>query len=122
MSTFLFIYNANSGTLNTIFDVGHKIFSPSTYQCNLCALTYDTFSENKQWKQFREQGGINMEFYHIDEFEKKFPNTTFEFPVILKKDNENVLEIFMSKKELDLMKSLDDLIKHIENGFLPLKE
>lgn len=121
MTTLLFIYNAKSGTLNTLFDVGHKIFSPSTYQCNLCALTFDTFSENKQWKQFREQSNINMEFYHIDEFEENFPNATHEYPVVLKQDD-NGLENFISKNELNSLTSLNELIERIKSGFLPLQE
>ena len=62
----LFVYNANSGTLNSLFDLGHKLFSPKTYKCNLCALTFNTFTENTLWKTLREQSAIKMEFYHID--------------------------------------------------------
>jgi hypothetical protein len=83
--TLLFIYNANSGKLNALFGVGHKLISPSTYKCNLCALTFDTFSENNIWKSFREESEIAMEFFHIDEFEKEFPEEKFEYPNYFKK-------------------------------------
>ncbi len=39
----VFVYNADSGLFNTVTGMAHKIFSPGTYECNLCALTYSTF-------------------------------------------------------------------------------
>jgi hypothetical protein len=121
MNSLLFVYNAHSGSLNALLDMAHKLFSPSSYQCPLCTLTFDTFNENKQWKQFREQSKVNMEFYHIDEFEKVFPNEMFEYPVVLKQ-NENGLEVFLTKTELNALKSLDDLIKHLKSRFLLWQE
>ena len=117
MNTLLFVYNANSGKLNALSDVGHKLFSPSTYQCSLCALTFDTFNENKQWKQFREQSKIKMKFYHNDEFIKAFSNETYQYPVVLKQD-EKGLEIFLNKAELNTIDSLEVLIEKIQSTFL----
>lgn len=91
--TILFIYNANSGKLNAILDAGHKLFSPSTYQCSLCALTYDTFIENIIWKTFRKESRLNMEFYHKDEFELKFPNVKMVYPTILKLENHQLTSV-----------------------------
>ncbi len=121
MNTLLFVYNAKSGKLNALFDVGHKLFSPSTYQCNLCALTFDAFSENKQWKKFRESSNINMEFYHIDEFEKAFPNETFEYPLIIR-SYDNGLDILLNKDELNAIKTLGALMDKITSGFLSSQE
>jgi hypothetical protein len=39
----VFVYNADSGVFNTLSDIAHKIFSPETYACNLCALTPHEF-------------------------------------------------------------------------------
>lgn len=72
MNTLLFIYNANSGIGNTILGIGHKLLNPKIYQCNLCALTHHTFSEDKSWKKFRNNSKIEMLFFHSDEFEKAF--------------------------------------------------
>ena len=80
----LFVYNANSGKLNNLLDIGHKLLSPSTYQCSLCALTHDTFKENTIWKNFRAESQFQMEFYHKDEFETKFPSVKLNYPTILK--------------------------------------
>lgn len=120
MDKLIFVYNANSGTLNTLFDVGHKLISPSTYKCSLCALTFGTFSENKAWKNFREQSDIKMEFYHSDEFENKFPNQKFDYPVILKQ-LETGLEVFLDKKTLNVIDSVADLINEISDKKLKTK-
>lgn len=110
--TLLFVYNANSGALNTLLDVGHKLFSPSTYKCNLCALTYDTFTENNLWKSFRQQSNIEMHFYHIDEFEAQFPSAKFKYPIILKQEDDKLNE-FLSSKEIDRIDRVKELIDEI---------
>ncbi|MDJ0633097.1 MAG: GTPase [Xenococcaceae cyanobacterium MO_188.B29] len=109
----IFIYNADSGLMNTLMDIGHKAISPQTYQCNLCDLTFGLFSENKKWKKFREESNIEMEFLHRDEFEQKYAQK-FEYPVILKEDKElNNLSIMISQAELNQIQTLDELILQI---------
>ena len=68
----LFIYNADSGKLNALFDIGHKIVNPESYSCNLCSLTHGTFAERKEWKRFKESTSLDLVFLHRDEFEKQF--------------------------------------------------
>ncbi|WP_299891718.1 GTPase [uncultured Lacinutrix sp.] len=113
MQKLIFIYNANSGLANTFLDVAHKIFSPKTYNCNLCAITFDTFSENKVWKDFREQSNIDMEFLHIDEFETKHTNTNYTYPIIIK-ETQNGFEEFMSTKKINTLNSIEALISIIK--------
>ena len=36
----ILVYNADSGFFNALADSAHKLLSPSTYDCRLCALTY----------------------------------------------------------------------------------
>ena len=43
----IFIYNAKSGLVNEMIDFAHKIVSPETYECNLCAISYNTFTKKK---------------------------------------------------------------------------
>ncbi|MGV6830827.1 MAG: GTPase [bacterium] len=109
MEKLLFIYNAKSGTLNTFIDIGHKLFSPNTYPCSLCALTHDTFSENKKWTAFKTNADIELEFYHIDEFEKKFDVKNIDYPIVLNKD----LETVISHSELNNLNSLEELITRL---------
>ena len=47
-SELIFIYNAKSGLVNEFLDFAHKIVSPGTYNCNLCAISYGNFSMKKK--------------------------------------------------------------------------
>ena len=62
----IFVYNADSGLMNTLMDIGHKAISPQTYECSLCGLTFGVLKEHKQWKQFRSESSIDMKFLHRD--------------------------------------------------------
>ena len=115
----IFVYNADSGLISGLFDIGHKIISPGTYSCGLCQLTFDTFAEKQAWRAFRESAGTEMEFLHRDEFEKKY-GLTFDYPVILRKEEE--IEILLSKKEIDGFTGLDDLIEKIRESLKEKKE
>lgn len=107
----IFVYNADSGLMNTLMDIGHKAISPQTYECNLCGLTFGVVSEHKQWKKFREASETEMEFLHRDEFEKKYQQK-FAYPVILQQDDN--LSVAISKTELEQIKTLDELISQVE--------
>ncbi|WP_299387925.1 GTPase [uncultured Lacinutrix sp.] len=113
MKTLLFIYNANSGITNTALDIAHKVFSPKTYNCDLCAITFNTFSENKAWKAFRTNSNIIMEFFHIKEFTKAYPDTKYEYPIILYKTRDE-LSVLISAKQIKNIVSTDALINEIK--------
>lgn len=107
----IFIYNADSGLMNTVKDIGHKLLSPATYDCLLCSLTHGTFRENPEWKRFREKSKCEMLFLHRDEFEKKY-NLELEYPVILKETE--TLDVAISKEELATFPSLQSLIGAVQ--------
>lgn len=109
--TLIFVYNADSGPISGLLDIGHKILSPSTYQCSLCKLTTDTFTEKEDWKEFRKSIGVPMEFLHRDEFENKY-DLRFDYPVILKKNNN--MEVLLSKRDIDALEDLDALIEAVK--------
>ncbi len=109
----VFIYNARSGALNAILDTAHKVFSPKTYQCRLCELTYGAFSEQKAWKEFRETSKVPFEFLHTDEFEKEYfrhKPKGVTYPIVFS-FKENLLTEVVSTQELDDLASLDALMK-----------
>lgn len=78
----LFVYNADSGLFNTMADIGHKVFSPETYECALCSLTHGYFSEQKAWREFIEGLGTACDFMHRDEFFKQYPGNNTGLPVV----------------------------------------
>lgn len=109
----IFVYNANSGKLNALLDAGHKLISPSTYPCSLCALTYDTFSENSIWKNFRESSDLDMVFYHKDEFETTFPNVKIAYPSILKLEG-RMLTTILNDEILNDISNVEVLIERLK--------
>ncbi|MBT8255477.1 MAG: GTPase [Bacteroidia bacterium] len=112
----LFVYNVNSGLLDRLLDNAHKIVSPATYDCNLCTITYGSFTEDALWKAFRMNSGVEMEFYHKDEFKKKFASKwlpKFSFPAVLIPTN-GELELFIPSELLNEMSSSEELIETIK--------
>ncbi|MDJ0595442.1 MAG: GTPase [Pleurocapsa sp. MO_226.B13] len=108
----IFVYNADSGLINTLIDIGHKAISPRTYECNLCALTFGLVGEQEKWKQFREASNTEMVFFHRNEFEQKYTRK-YDYPVILKQDNE--ITVAISQAELNEISTLDQLISQVES-------
>lgn len=97
----IFVYNANSGLANSILGGVHKLFSPATYACNLCSITYGALFEHTVWKKFREEASVSMEFLHKDEFIKLYgPKQPFSFPIILS-EVQGELHVFISTERLD---------------------
>lgn len=80
----LFVYNADSGFFNTVADIGHKIWSPSTYACDLCMLTHGYFSERQEWRSFIEKLGMKCDFLHRDQFRRQYREEATELPAIFR--------------------------------------
>jgi hypothetical protein len=80
----IFVYNADSGMFNTLADIGHKIFSPETYDCQLCALTHGYFRERDQWRAFVETLEAECRFMHRDEFHQRWPDTDAVLPAVFR--------------------------------------
>lgn len=104
----LFVYNADGGLFSKVSDFAHKILSPSTYPCSLCALTYDNFGMKKEWAEFLRRLNMEQEFFHKDEFLKKYPKFQTEFPVILI-DNGSAMEVLVPHAMVEACTSLKDL-------------
>lgn len=108
-SSIVFVYNADGGAINGIKDYFHKIFSPSTYDCNLCGISFGLGGMKKGWKNYLEELPLPVEFLHRDEFNVEYPNSQKEFPSAwIKKDEK--LELLISKEEMNKPKTLEELI------------
>lgn len=107
-SSLVFVYNADSGLFNAVTDMAHKIFSPATYRCNLCALTYSTFGMRKEWKQFLDTLETPLEFLHADELGKRYGETSVPLPAIFKRDGQD-LELWVAAPEIQACRTIDDL-------------
>jgi hypothetical protein len=104
----IFVYNANGGLFNMAADWLHKIFSPKTYPCSLCALTYGHFGERQEWKRFITSLDEKPVFLHQDELTEQYPNQKFKLPCVLRRQGNNLFEV-ISAKELNAMSTLEAL-------------
>ena len=112
--TLIFVYNADSGLMNTLLDIGHKIVSPQTYACHLCALTHSTFSMRDEWKRFVAELGVPIEFLHRDELAQRYGIKDIALPVVFRKTN-GPLQQWISREEISACRSLDDLKRLVQN-------
>lgn len=113
----ILVYNADSGFFSIIKDGLHKIISPSTYQCNLCALTYGTIGMKDEWKTFIDRLGVPVEFLHRDEFLGKLkahPHSIMNarFPAVFL-DKEGKISLLITQSEINKCKTLNDLMNLI---------
>ena len=112
----IFVYNANSGSRNALMDTMHKVLSPSTYECNLCDITFGLFTEKVDWKKFRKDASVDMEFLHKDEFERDYASKfgyKFTFPIVLAAVA-GQLEILINTEELNALEDVNGLISLVE--------
>ena len=113
----ILVYNADSGIANLLKDAFHRTFFPSTYQCNLCALTYGRFSIKNEWLSFIEQLQIPYEFLHRDEFYQKIEAhpghlDDIEFPAIFLNEDGKI-QILVNHEEINSCETLDQLMSLI---------
>ena len=55
-TSLVFVYNADSGTFNTLKDILTRIVTPNNYSCRLCGLTYGAIGMKSKWRQFLDSG------------------------------------------------------------------
>ena len=103
--------------MNAVLDTAHKILSPSTYQCQLCQLSYGLVKENQAWRAFRESLQEEVVFLHRDEFEEQFAQK-FDYPVLLRENGDD-FEVLLTAKQFNAVtdtQSLIDVCKKVIAG------
>jgi hypothetical protein len=114
-SGLVFVYNADRGLFNMMEDISHKVLSPSTYPCNLCALTHGAFSMRKEWRDFLAKIKPPLTFLHRDEFRKEF-KLEDDLPAIYIKDlRTDNLRPFINAPTLKALTGLEDLKQMISD-------
>ena len=114
-SGLVFVYNADRGFFNMMADISHKVLSPSTYPCNLCALTHGAFSIRKEWRDFLAKIKPPLTFLHRDEFRKEF-KLEDDLPAIYIKDlRTDNLRPFINAPTLKAITGLEDLKQMISD-------
>ena len=113
-SKIIFVYNADSGVFNLLSDIAHKMFSPQTYACNLCALTHSNFGMKKEWKEYLDSLENPLEFLHADEFTGKYKSEKVNLPAIFIEEN-GALKPVAVADQINESKSIGDLKSIINN-------
>ncbi|MBK5962651.1 hypothetical protein CCR95_00645 [Thiocystis minor] len=113
----LFVYNADSGLFNTLADIGHKLFSPTTYPCSLCAITHGVLAERAGWRDFIGSLGVTCAFLHRDQFHARFPAIQETLPAIFSLQDGS-LRLCADATAIGACQGLDDLRALILRGCL----
>ena len=104
----VFVYNADSGVFNTLADVAHKIFSPQTYACNLCALTHTAVGMRGEWRRFLDGLDRPLEFLHADELEARYGVSGVPLPAVFRREGVR-LSLSAGADAINACRTLDDL-------------
>jgi hypothetical protein len=112
----VFVYNADSGVFNALADAAHKIFSPRTYACNLCALTHTALGMRGEWKSFLEGLGRPLEFLHADELKSRYGLEGVPLPAVFERDDDSSVRLFVGADAINACGTLDDLKRLILEG------
>ena len=98
----LFVYNADGGRVAGLKDLFHKVLSPGTYPCSLCAVTYGATSMRPAWRAFIRRLPVPVDFRHRDEFVRDYPRwARHPLPAAFAADAAGELTLFISPAELD---------------------
>jgi len=119
-TSLVFVYNADSGTFNSLKDILTRIVTPSRYSCRLCGLTYGALGMKANWRKFLDSLGFSVKFYHRDEFVNIYKLENFEFPAVYMSKN-NQVTLLISQMEINNTKSLDDLMNLISTKVNEIK-
>lgn len=110
----VFVYNAESGLFNAVADMAHKVLSPQTYQCHLCALTYSTFGMRADWKRFLETLERPLEFLHADELQNLYGVSGIPLPAVFKQEGED-LKLLIDAAAINSCRTMGDLQRLCED-------
>ena len=112
--TLILVYNADGGLFNALGDMVHKILSPATYPCSLCALTYGPFTMRAAWRSFLDKLGLHVLFLYRDEFRQNLDQRDIALPAILLGAETGAPEVLVSAAELAALRDLPALIALVE--------
>jgi hypothetical protein len=104
----IFVYNADSGVINGLIDMGHKVISPQTYACSLCGVTYGLLGMKPRWRRFVQGLGRPVRFLHRDELAHEYGEREDALPAVFE-EREGALRLWMTADEMNAATTLDAL-------------
>ena len=113
-SRLLLVYNADGGIVSMVKDGLHKLISPSTYPCSLCAITYGAVSMRTDWDRFLKSLPLDIVFHHKDDFAQAYPGHGVALPAILIASGEGSPRVLVSATDLDAISDTNALMDLVE--------
>ena len=111
MSSLIFVYAVDGGLFNGVTHYAHKIISPSTYPCNLCAVTNGMLGTKREWADFIRGLGLKTEFLHRDEFVEAYPEAQQNsLPAVFLSAGDGDLHALITSSEINEFRELSALI------------
>jgi hypothetical protein len=101
MPTLLFVYAVDGGVLNAARDYLHKLLSPATYPCKLCALTSGSLGEDPVWSCAVKSLPLRARFLHRGEFLSRYPGVKAALPAVYLLREGAAPEPFLSAGEIE---------------------
>ncbi|WP_133064314.1 hypothetical protein [Sandarakinorhabdus cyanobacteriorum] len=113
------VYNANAGILAGVMDSVHKIVSPSTYPCQLCAVTYGLTSMRREWRAFLDETGLETIFHHRPDFRAAFPHAAdWPLPLVAAEDGGQLTQL-VTAADFTAIPDLPTLIRVVRARLAP---
>lgn len=106
----ILVYNAKGGLFHMVADAVHKMVSPATYPCSLCAISYGPVAMHGAWKDALARFPGEVEFFHSDDFPAAYPAVQPRLPAILMAEGSGEPCVLIGAEELDSLPSLEALI------------
>jgi hypothetical protein len=105
----VFVYAGDTGVVNGLVHYVHKIVSPSTYECHLCALTDGPLGRRAAWSRALAELAPDAVFLHRNELTRRYGADQPPLPAVFAL-RDGRLELLISKAEIDACADLDALI------------
>ncbi len=109
-TTLVFVYNAADGVFAAIGDAVHKVVSPDTYPCSLCAITYGALRMRPEWRAYLRSLPYPARFLHRREFARAYPGVAVPLPAILLDPGNDDPRILVDAGTLDGVGDVEALI------------
>ena len=120
MTRLLLVYNADAGLLAGLLDSVHKMVSPATSPCSLCATTYGTLTMQPRWRAYLKALPYPVAFYHRPDFRAAFPaDADRPLPLIARERDGGELEVLLAAADLARLRDLDALMTALDAALSP---
>lgn len=117
----VFVYNAKGGIAHTLMNYVHKIVSPKTYTCSLCAVTHGNLGMKRRWSAFIQSLPVKVSFRYADTMEKAIAEVVGKQLPAACLETPHGIYALMGPVEFEMLRDdLDKLIEEMEGRLEPL--